>query len=156
MHLALAGLHPASARTWVICGSIWLRRSWHSTDTRPAEGAPSVERTYAGKGGHLRAYHPAQFQKRTQSAGQERTQSLRAIWGQSPNWGWQGGLAALLDVGQRYTMIPLCNILDRQSSVTESTSHRINNLRQKRPITPYPVRYLETREGELGTHECAE
>ena len=40
--------------------------------------------------------------------------------GQSPNSDWQGDRAALLDVDQRYTTIPLCNVPPRQNP-----SHRI-------------------------------
>ena len=58
-----------------------------------------------------------------------------AVRGQSPNSVWQGDLAALLDVHQGYTAIPLCSISIVETPVTEFSSHRINNLRRKQPVT---------------------
>ena len=53
---------------------------------------------------------------------------------QSPNSGWQGDLAAPLDVAQRSLTIPLRKSSLAEPPVTESSSHRINHLRRKRSI----------------------
>ena len=60
---------------------------------------------------------------------------------------------ALLDVVQRYTTIPLCNILPRRNP-----SHRIfipqNQLLTAKTVDNHrPVRYPETGEGSVTTHE---
>ena len=69
---------------------------------------------------------------------------------ESPNSGWQGDLAALLDVGQRYTTIPLCDILHRRNPVTESSFHRINDLRGKRPIATGRCATLRRKRENVG------
>ena len=55
----------------------------------------------------------------------------------------------MLDVDQRSTTTSLCNIPTVGNPVTESSSHRINNLRRKRPITSDRYATLRPERGNV-------
>ena len=91
------------------------------------------------------------------------TRQFGAVW--ERDWGSSGtkpelGLArrphGVARCGQRYPTIPLCNILPRPKPVTDSSPHKINNLRRKQPSTPNPCATLRIERGSLTTHECDE